>query len=377
MDNRKRTNKLSDLDIAFLRKYRKDKNQLICAAKIKYLRYHKRLPKLNKDIIYLLNPTARQLDINPNLSKEYLWEGKISRIHNDEIRKHFNISAFDQNKVDQFKDWLKQAISKLGFEEKKLEEESLIYIEQQSLEIPTKESLAQYIDSACKEFEEGLYIQIETSVSSETKIKLDELLVDNSLEKKVVKIYSNLLPKKNDSTLIDTLINVELYNKITKPNEELTQDESISILGTISNIMIQSNTALDFLNKTSEERLRIIKNELSGNGKNIYPFFLHKDIANSINSESTMLSFLRKSASGISVETILNEAKKLEIIDNINLPIELFKNTSWEILKKYSDRVSVERPSDLSKRDNRTKYAIISCFLDTKRLEIAENLVEL
>ena len=377
MDSNKKTNKLSDLDISFLQKYRKDKNRLFCAVRIKYLRYHKRLPKSNKDISYLLDPIAKQLNIDQNLSNDYSWNNRISRTHDEEIRKYLNISAFTQDELEIFKCWLKQTISKLGFEEKKLEEESLAYLKQQRLEIPILSSLFQYINSACKEFEEDLFSQIESSLSSETQIKIDELLIDNSFEKKVAVIYSNLLPRKSTSISIDTLINEKLYNKITKENEKLTQNEAYTALGTISNIMIQSNPALDFTNKTPEERLNKIKNELSANNQDIYPFFLQKNIANSIHSESTTLSFLRKLASGISVETILNEVKKIEIIDGINLPLQIFKNTSWEILKKYTNRVNTEKASNLTKRDNKTRYVMISCFLYTKRLEIADILVEL
>ncbi len=94
-------------------------------------------------------------------------------------------------------------------------------------------------------------------------------------------------------------------------------------------------------------------------------------------SNQSVLSFLKRDTGGISLDTLFESLKRLDTVKSFNIESKIFKIHSWDLLKKYSEKVSVERLMDLDRRDNDVKYGLLACFLYTRKLEITDYLVDI
>jgi Domain of unknown function (DUF4158) len=103
------------------------------------------------------------------------------------------------------------------------------------------------------------------------------------------------------------------------------------------------------------------------------------DLAADQDKQSTdtyYLRHLKEDAGNVSLESILEEVKKINRIADIGLPASLFKGMPHRILEKYKARVMSERPGEIRDHSDPIKYATLAIFCYVRGREIVDNLVD-
>ncbi len=94
-------------------------------------------------------------------------------------------------------------------------------------------------------------------------------------------------------------------------------------------------------------------------------------------SEIYYLRHLKQDAGNVSLESILEEIKKIKCIQEIGLQRDLFHGISHRILEKYKTRIMSERPSEIRNHTDSIKYATLAMFCYVRGQEITDNLIDL
>ena len=94
-------------------------------------------------------------------------------------------------------------------------------------------------------------------------------------------------------------------------------------------------------------------------------------------AEAYYLRHLKDDAGNVSLESILEEVKKINRIAEIGLPSSLFKDIPHRILEKYKARIMSERPSEIRGHKDPIRYATLAIFCCVRSREIIDNLIDL
>lgn len=94
-------------------------------------------------------------------------------------------------------------------------------------------------------------------------------------------------------------------------------------------------------------------------------------------SEIYYLRHLKQDAGNVSLESILEEVKKINCIQQIELQKTLFNGISHRILEKYKTRIISERPSEIRDHPDPMKYTTLAMFCYVRNQEITDNLIDL
>ncbi len=94
-------------------------------------------------------------------------------------------------------------------------------------------------------------------------------------------------------------------------------------------------------------------------------------------SEIYYLRNLKQDSGNVSLESILEEVKKINCIQEIGLQKSLFNGISQRILEKYKTRIMSERPSEIRDHKDSMKYATLAMFCCVRGQEIMDNLIDL
>jgi DNA-binding cell septation regulator SpoVG len=86
---------------------------------------------------------------------------------------------------------------------------------------------------------------------------------------------------------------------------------------------------------------------------------------------------LKSDPGRIGLETIFKELHKLQTIKELQLPYDLFNDTSPKILRKYKKRTATEDIRELRRHPPQVRYTLLSCFFWLRRAEITDGLIEL
>lgn len=89
------------------------------------------------------------------------------------------------------------------------------------------------------------------------------------------------------------------------------------------------------------------------------------------------LNYLKRDPRQASVETILDEINKLQCIRHLELPQNIFQNTSSKVLQKYRLRIIAETPSRISIHPDSYKYSTVAAFCYLQEQNITDNLIDL
>lgn len=89
------------------------------------------------------------------------------------------------------------------------------------------------------------------------------------------------------------------------------------------------------------------------------------------------LRHLKEDAGNVSLESILEEVKKINRISEVGLPVSLFKGIPHRVLEKYKARIMSERPSEIRDHKDTIKYTTLAIFCYVRGWEIVDNLVDL
>ncbi len=93
--------------------------------------------------------------------------------------------------------------------------------------------------------------------------------------------------------------------------------------------------------------------------------------------ETSPFSKLRIDPGRASLKSLLKEIAKLKRIAAIALPDDLFASVPSKILEKYRVRAAGERPSQLRRHAEPTRYTLLAAFCWQRRREIVDGLVDL
>jgi len=147
-------------------------------------------------------------------------------------------------------------------------------------------------------------------------------------------------------------------NKIEPLSIERSKRHILSALNTFENNLFQKSTRL-LTNNNKKSLLALIEIQ-------------EKQFA-----EDYYLRHLKQDAGNVSLESILEEIKKINRIREIGLSSSLFNGIPYRALEKYKTRIMTERPSEIRAHKDPIKYATLAIFCYVRSQEIMDNLVDL
>lgn len=78
----------------------------------------------------------------------------------------------------------------------------------------------------------------------------------------------------------------------------------------------------------------------------------------------------------VSLNSVLQAAKQLERLQQINLPSDLFALISPKVIERFRQRAAVESPSQLRRHPENIRYTLLAAFCLSRQSEITDDLVE-
>jgi len=95
------------------------------------------------------------------------------------------------------------------------------------------------------------------------------------------------------------------------------------------------------------------------------------------NSGRSTLHELKRGAGAINVDSLLDEIDKLEKIEYLDLPQDLFQATDPKVVESYRRRVAVEDLHEVQRHPDPVRYTLLAAFCWQRRREIIDVLVDL
>ncbi|MEO0373919.1 MAG: Tn3 family transposase [Cyanobacteria bacterium P01_A01_bin.17] len=89
------------------------------------------------------------------------------------------------------------------------------------------------------------------------------------------------------------------------------------------------------------------------------------------------LNQLKQEAGGVSLNGLMTELSKLDIIRTVALPAGLFTSLSESLVERYRLRVATETLTELRRHPAPIRYTLLSAFCWVRSQEIIDNIVEL
>jgi len=86
---------------------------------------------------------------------------------------------------------------------------------------------------------------------------------------------------------------------------------------------------------------------------------------------------LKRDPARLSANAIIKEVEKLEVLQNVGLPEDLFDYITPRLIGKYRQRAAAEPPRELRNHSNSIKYTLLAAFCWQRRREVTDNLVDL
>ncbi|MFO1419538.1 MAG: Tn3 family transposase [Candidatus Competibacteraceae bacterium] len=124
------------------------------------------------------------------------------------------------------------------------------------------------------------------------------------------------------------------------------------------------------LSPTTRERLDALLHPEKSGSDDVAP-------NDTIGSAPAVLLKLRGSPGRPSLASMQDELAKLELIRQIDLPVDLFDRAAPRDLERYRQRVSVEVPRDLRRHPNATRIAWLAAFVYLRARSLTDDLVDL
>lgn len=94
-------------------------------------------------------------------------------------------------------------------------------------------------------------------------------------------------------------------------------------------------------------------------------------------SGRSTLHELKRGAGAINVDSLLDEIDKLEKIEQLDLPHDLFRTTDPKVVETYRRRVAVEDLHEVQRHPDPVRYTLLAAFCWQRRREIIDVLVDL
>jgi Domain of unknown function (DUF4158) len=89
------------------------------------------------------------------------------------------------------------------------------------------------------------------------------------------------------------------------------------------------------------------------------------------------LHFLKQDAGPVGLESVMRETEKLECIDHLGLPADLFAHVSAKTLDGYRNRIAVEELHEVRRHPDALRLTLLAAYCWRRRQEIVDTLVDL
>jgi hypothetical protein len=89
------------------------------------------------------------------------------------------------------------------------------------------------------------------------------------------------------------------------------------------------------------------------------------------------LHALKQDMGPVGLERVLQESAKLERIEQLGLPVDLFAQVSAKTLDSYRSRIAVEELQEVRRHPDPIRFTLLSAYCWRRRQEIVDTLVEL
>lgn len=93
--------------------------------------------------------------------------------------------------------------------------------------------------------------------------------------------------------------------------------------------------------------------------------------------EEIRLNYLKEEVAAVSLQSLSAELSKLEILQHVGLPKELFTHLCTSIVERYRLRVETESLTELRRHPHPIRYTLLAAFCWSRLQEIIDNVVEL
>ncbi|MCA1697930.1 MAG: Tn3 family transposase, partial [Actinobacteria bacterium] len=94
-------------------------------------------------------------------------------------------------------------------------------------------------------------------------------------------------------------------------------------------------------------------------------------------SNEDALSAVKASPGNVSLATMIEEMRKLQIVRQVDLPDDLFAGIAANVVAAWRARAAVESPSHLARHDQPVRLVLLAALLHLREREITDTLVEL
>lgn len=271
-----------ELDIAA--SARTPSNQLGFALLLKWFQYEGQFPRRKQEVPPdIVECLARQLEVEPEVFKDYRWQGRTFERQRAQIRRHLGFQEATVQDAEAMTAWLTEEILPKQREMSALTTALYDRCRAQRLEPPTPERIERIIRSALHTADDRVYAEIMAQLPATTRARLDALL------------------------------------RTTRADAEGGDD---------------------------------------GSGRSA----LHE---------------LKQGAGAIKVESLFAEIGKLEQIEALELPPDLFLAIPPKVVETYRQRVAVEDLHEVQRHPDAVRYTLLAAFGWQRRREIIDTLVDL
>ena len=145
------------------------------AVLLKFFQIEARFPsqrlEIPQDVIVFI---SRQLNLEPELFQQYEWHGRTFIYQRVQIRKYFGFKEANNEGNDKIKVWLYENIN--CYEKAKVKTAAYKRYRHLKIEPPTAERMERLVISAISNYENNLFININSKISDESKFLIDDLI---------------------------------------------------------------------------------------------------------------------------------------------------------------------------------------------------------
>ena len=121
-----------------------------------------------------------------------------------------------------------------------------------------------------------------------------------------------------------------------------------------------------------------VADKLSPQAKQLLDDLLHRqENEGGERSFRTPFGDLKLDAGAAKLENVIEETNKLQLIQEIGLPDDLFKDIPQRVVRQYRQRVAAEPPREVRRHPDTIRYTLLSAFCFLRSQEITDNLIDL
>lgn len=152
-------------------------NHLGKALLLKFFQYEARFPESNLEIPQaIIEHIAQQLDVRPELMRDYKWNGRTIKEHRRQIRDLLGFHPATITDQEALRNWLIEEVLPHEYRPAYLEQLAYEHLQKQQIEPPTKKQVERLITSALYQHEQSFFDATAAHLSEETKEKLRALI---------------------------------------------------------------------------------------------------------------------------------------------------------------------------------------------------------